>query len=86
MCEEGRGGGRKKNQTQAFITSCSGWRGKQKTTEEGGGRMHTLTNTYIFTVILYVFTRISTHTHTHAEIRFEMNAEHTDWLDRQQVT
>lgn len=52
----------------------------------GEGRMHTLTNTYIFTVILYVFTRISTHTHTHAEIRFEMNAEHTDWLDRQQVT
>lgn len=58
------GGGRKKNQTQAFITSCSGCKGKQRKDNRGGRRMHTHTNTYIY---VYIYTRTRTqymYTHT----------------------
>lgn len=59
-CEGGRGGGggRKKNQTQAFITSCSGWKGKQIKDNRGGGRRahaHAYKHRYIHS--------ICTHTH-----------------------
>lgn len=83
--EEEEEGERRIKPRHSLLHAVAG-EGNKRQQRRGGGHMHTLTkHLYIHSNTLC----IHTYKYTHAEIRFEMNAEHTDRLDRegrQQVT